>query len=92
MTRCPTCNGILRKSEKVCFTCGEGTPKSNHKSSSMGKGFATLITLAFFASLALTAASFFFSSRTPPFIACLACSVILLFVKRSADVTSERKT
>ncbi|HYL75570.1 MAG TPA: hypothetical protein VEU96_15260 [Bryobacteraceae bacterium] len=91
MTRCSTCNGILRKGEKVCFTCGNGTPKSNHNSS-MGKGFATLITLAFFASLALTAASFFFSDRTPPFIACLASSVILLFVKRSADVTSERKT
>jgi len=91
MTRCSTCNGILRKGEKVCFTCGNGTPKSNHKSSA-GKSFAGLITLAFFASLALTGASWFFSDRTPPFAACLSCSVILLFVKRSADATSERKT
>lgn len=90
MTRCSICNGILRKGEKVCFTCGNNTPKANRKA--LGKNFAGLITLAFFASLALTGASWFFSDRTPPFAACLACSVILLFVKRSADATSERKT
>jgi hypothetical protein len=91
MIRCSSCNGILRNDEKACFVCGEKTTKQV-RGKSMGKNFAVVITMAFFASLALTAASFFFSSRTPPFIACLASSVILLFVKRSADQTSERKT
>ena len=90
MTRCSTCNGIMRPGEKACFTCGDAVVKSKRKSA--GKSFALLITLAFFASIALTCAAFFFSDRTPPFAACLACSVILLFVKRSADQTSERKT
>ena len=91
MTRCTTCNGILRKGEKVCFGCGDSAPKRS-RSKSLGRNFAALITLAFFASLALTGASWFFSDRTPPFAACLACSVILLFVKRSADQTAEKKT
>lgn len=91
MTRCLVCNGILRKGEKVCFTCGDGASKKAG-GKSLGKGFATLITLAFFGSLGLTCASFFMADRTPPFTACLAASVILLFVKRSADVTSEKKS
>lgn len=90
MTRCNSCNGILRKGEKACFACGDNVPKKS-AGKSAGKSFATLITLTFFASLALTAASWFFSDRTPPFTACLAASIILLFVKRSADQTSERK-
>jgi dolichol kinase len=90
MTRCSSCNGIMRPGENQCFTCGDRASKSQRKVA--GKSFAGLITLAFFASLALTCASWFFSDRTPPFTACLACSVILLFVKRSADVTSEKKT
>jgi len=90
MTRCLVCNGILRKGENVCFTCGDGVSKKA-TGRSWGKGFATFITLAFFGSLGLTCASFFMSDRTPPFTACLAASIILLFVKRSADVTSEKK-
>jgi hypothetical protein len=91
MTRCVSCNSILRTDEKACFTCGDAVPKKKH-GKSLGKSFASLLTLTFFASLALTAASFFFADHTPPFIGCLAASIILLFVKRSADQTSERKS
>ncbi len=79
----------MRAAEKVCFSCGEDIPKPV-ATTSMGKKFAVVITLLFFGSLALTGASFFMD-RTPPFIACLAASIILLFVKRSADQQSERK-
>jgi len=92
MTRCLVCNGILRKGENVCFTCGDGVSRKSRANRSVGKSFATFITLAFFGSLGLTCASFFMADRTPPFTTCLAASVILLFVKRSADVTSEKKT
>lgn len=89
MERCLTCNGILRKGEAACFTCGESTPKTV-RGTSMAKRFAVVITVVFFGSVLLTAASFF-TPYTPPFAACLASSVILLFVKRTADATSERK-
>jgi hypothetical protein len=91
MTRCTTCNGILRRGEKTCFGCGDPTTSKSGARFALRKNIASFLSLAFFASLALTAASFFFADRTPPFIGCLTCSVILLFVKRSADQTSERK-
>jgi hypothetical protein len=91
MTRCSSCNGILQKGEKNCFGCGEATVSKSNAKGALRKNIASLLTLTFFASLALTAASFFFADRTPPFIACLTSSIILLFVKRSADQTSERK-
>jgi hypothetical protein len=79
----------MRAAEKVCFSCGDPIAKPVAKTS-WGKRFAVVITILFFGSLALTAASFFMD-KTPPFIACLASSIILLFVKRSADQTSERQ-
>lgn len=91
MTRCTACNGILRKGEKTCFGCGEATVSKSNAKGALRKNIATLLSMVFFASLALTAASFFFADRTPPFIGCLTGSIILLFVKRSADQTSERR-
>ncbi len=85
-----SCNGILRKGETACFTCGDPAP--GHKTKKpFAQQFALFITITFFASLLLTAASFF-TDRTPPFTACLAASIILLFVKRSADQVAGRRT
>ncbi|HUK90696.1 MAG TPA: hypothetical protein VLZ81_09880 [Blastocatellia bacterium] len=50
------------------------------------------MTLAFFGSVALTGASLFLTDRTPPFSACLTATVVLLFVKRSADQFAGAKT
>ena len=91
MTRCLTCNGIIRKTEKVCFTCGEGIP-GYRPQMPFAKRFAWFITTLFFASLALTGASLFVAERTPPFTACVAASIILLFVKRSADQIASRQS
>jgi uncharacterized membrane protein YjjP (DUF1212 family) len=41
--------------------------------------------VAFFASLALTVASLFVADYTPPFIACVTASAVLLFLKRASD-------
>lgn len=83
MTRCLSCNGILRPTDTACYSCGDKVePQVRLKSK--GSGFANFVSLTFFASLGLTGYSFF-SDRTAPFAICLAASVILLFVKRSAD-------
>ncbi len=49
-----------------------------------------MIKLAFFASIGLTIASLFLDF-TPSFVKCIACTVILLFVKKSADQMSENR-
>ena len=84
MTRCLSCNGILKNRETSCYGCGTAAvqPKKNG-----GNRFAGMVTALFIASALLTVASMFsfFSDRTPPFSACLAATVVLMFVKRSAD-------
>lgn len=86
-----TCNGILKRGESVCYGCGERAAK-DHKGPSLSQRFATLMSLAFFGSLALTGASLFVSDHTPPFAACLTATVVLLFVKRSADQFTRAKS
>jgi hypothetical protein len=70
--------------EKECYACGERSPKSG-TSPSMRARWATFVSVAFFASLALTVASLFVADYTPPFIACITATVVLLFLKRSSD-------
>jgi hypothetical protein len=53
MTRCLTCNGILAKNERVCYSCGEAAPIHTRSS-----GYSLLLALAFIVSLGLTAFSF----------------------------------
>jgi hypothetical protein len=86
-----TCNGILKPGEKKCYGCGERAPKQQ-AGPSLRKRIAGLISLALIASLALTGASLVFSDHTPPFTACLTASVVLIFVKRSADQLTGAKS
>lgn len=55
MTRCLSCNGILTKNERVCYSCGDPVP--NQSKSSLN-GFSLLLALAFVASLGFTAYTF----------------------------------
>jgi MFS superfamily sulfate permease-like transporter len=84
MTRCLSCNGILKSKEKSCYGCGTAAVEVKRNG---GNRFASFVTALFIASALLTVASMFayFSDRTPPFSACLAATVVLMFVKRSAD-------
>jgi hypothetical protein len=84
MTRCPSCNGIMKAGEKSCYVCGERGPKKE-SGPSMRARWATFISIAFFASSALTIASLLASDYTPPFIACITATVVLLFLKRASD-------
>jgi len=89
MTRCLDCNSTLKKEETVCFTCG-ATVKVVTPKTIFGERFATFLKYAFFGSSALTVASLFFSA-TPSFAKCLTTTLVLLFVRSSADQMLERK-
>ena len=87
MTRCLSCNGILKPGEKTCFGCSAPAPGYS-TNSGFGARFAWLIKIVFFASVTLTIASLFTDS-TPPFSICLVTSFILLLIVSSADKMSE---
>ena len=70
--------------ERVCYGCGDPAPKQAGGPSLRAR-WATFVSVAFFASLALTVASLFVADYTPPFIACVTASVVLLFLKRASD-------
>jgi hypothetical protein len=72
----------MQAKEKSCFGCGAAIVVDTKSKSK--QRFAGLITILFIASLVLTVASLFWD-KTPPFVACGATSLILMFVKRSAD-------
>lgn len=91
MTRCMSCNGILKSEEKTCYGCGEPVPPPA-VGPSLSQRFATVMTVVFLGSALLTGASLFFSDYTPPFTVCFIATIILLFVKRSADQISEGRS
>lgn len=84
MTRCMTCNGILKPGEKSCYGCGERAPKQAG-GPGIRSGFEALLSVAFLGSVLLTAGSLVLSDYTPPFIGCLTASIVLLILKRSSD-------
>lgn len=88
MDRCLDCNATLKPEEMVCYTCGSARKEKNPKPSLAVRcaGFSKVM---FIASGLLTVASLFFSA-TPSFTKCLATTIILLFVNRSADQMSEK--
>ena len=87
MNRCRQCNGSLKSGETSCFVCGAPVPEL-HPKSPLRERCRTLIKIAFYTSLALTIVSLF-TDLTPSFMKCSASTVILLFVKNSADQMSE---
>ena len=88
MLRCPSCNGILTKAESTCYTCG--TKLAEDKSKSKG-GFSTVASGMFYLSLGLTVLSIF-TSFAPPLAVCIPITLILLFVKSSADQLRKNST
>ncbi len=90
MLRCLSCNGVMTKTEVKCYSCGEPAPWTV-KQKVKGKGFTKLATVLFFASALLTVCSFF-SDHTPPVMVCVAVTLVLLFVKSSADQLGKNRT
>ncbi len=90
MDRCLDCNATLKPEETVCFTCGSARREKNPKKSMVQRG-ALAIKVLFIFSAIFTVASLFLPA-TPSFIKCLATTIILMFVNRSAEqmVESEK--
>ena len=88
MLRCSSCNGLLAKNEKVCFSCGT---KTDHEAGPTKIGFHTLVAVFFYMCLGLTILSIF-TSFGPKLSLCVPVTVILLFVKSSADQQNKNQT
>ena len=88
MQRCTSCNGILTKSETVCYSCGEKTGAGEKPK---GGGFDTVASIVFYISLGLTVLSIF-SNYAPPLSVCVPVTIILLFVKSSASQLRKNQT
>lgn len=88
MLRCSSCNGLLAKEEKVCFTCGN---KTGQTAAAQKIGFHTLVAVFFYICLAMTILSIF-TSFGPKLSLCVPVTVILLFVKSSADQQNKNQT
>ena len=92
MTRCNACNGVVKRMDLECYTCGEAVPGAikpfwRRKRQSQPKPSAPvtpLSNLLFIASLVLMCISFF-SSHKMPFPVSLTISGILLTARLLAD-------
>jgi hypothetical protein len=92
MTRCNACNGVIKRSDLECYTCGDAIPGAikpfwRRKRESQPKPAAPLTPLSnllFIASLVLMAVSFL-STHKMPFPVSLTVSGILLTARMVAD-------
>ncbi|HLG95108.1 MAG TPA: hypothetical protein VKX49_02220 [Bryobacteraceae bacterium] len=90
MLRCTSCNGILTKTEKVCYSCGSAI-EQNAEEKTKGGGFNTVVSIVFYMSLGLTGLSMF-TNFAPPLSVCIPITVVLMFVKSSADQLKKNQT
>jgi len=87
-----SCNGILTKSESVCYSCGEKVADGGaHAAKAKSIGFNTLVSIVFYISLAMIGVSIF-TSFGPPLSLCVPVTLVLLFVKSSADQQKKNQT
>jgi hypothetical protein len=84
-----SCNGVMAKTETVCYSCG--TVNGDSAKAKKGNGFAKVSTVLFFGSVGLTLVSLF-TGKGPPVMVCLCATLILLFVKSSADQLGKNRT
>jgi len=89
MLRCSSCNGLLAKGEKACYSCGNKTGLEAAATTKIG--FHTLVAVFFYICLAMTILSIF-TSFGPKLSLCVPVTVILLFVKSSADQQNKNQT
>lgn len=90
MLRCTSCNGILTKTEKTCYSCGAAIEQNAEQKSKAG-GFNLVVSVVFYISLGLTALSLF-TNYAPPLSVCIPISLVLMFVKSSADQLKKNQT
>jgi hypothetical protein len=91
MDKCLECNSTLAKGEMACFTCGSAVRDQKKEGTSFAERFAFLVKAMFILSLVMLASSLLPLPFTPPFTKSLIATLVLLFVKSSADQMLERK-
>jgi predicted amidophosphoribosyltransferase len=91
-SRCLNCNGILTKTDRVCYSCGDKVPKwvCTAPARKKSKGSSIVSNVVFIASLSLTAFSLV-AEHKPPLNVSLAASGALFAVKLIVDWTSRRR-
>ena len=88
------CNGIVTRTDEVCYSCGEMVPKAFRSSAvpkAKSKRQSVVSNITFALSLALTGYSFLAPTK-PPLEISLAASGALLLVKVIIDWTARRRT
>ena len=79
----------MAKHEKVCFSCGQKNDQAVAKANKVG--FHTLVSVFFYICLVMTVVSIF-TSFGPKLSLVVPVTVILLFVKSSADQQNKNQT
>lgn len=90
--RCLNCNGILTRTDTVCYCCGDKVPKwvrtsATPLSRAPKRKRSFLSNMVFLASLAITAYTLLATNK-PPLKLSLAASGVLLLVKLILDLSS----
>jgi len=86
MQRCKQCESQLAKSDAACVHCGELVNPVKPKTNFRGR-FGTLVTVLFIISAVLSLVALF-TNYVGSFVTCLAVTIVLLMVKKSADEMS----
>jgi hypothetical protein len=86
MQRCKQCESALAKTDVTCVHCGELVAPVKTKPDFRQK-FGKLVTVLFILSAVLSVVALF-TNYVGSFITCLAVTIVLLMVKKSADEMS----
>ena len=86
MQRCKQCDAPVAKSDVNCLTCGDLVNAVKTKTD-FRQHFGKLVTVMFVISAALTLIALF-TNYVGSFVTCLAVTIVLLMVKKSADEMS----
>lgn len=89
MDHCRECNSSIAKGETACFKCGSAVRKTEN-GPTMASRFVLFSKIGFILSAVMTVASLMFNA-TPPFWKCAVCTVVMQFVKSSAEQMAEKK-
>ncbi|MBZ5633416.1 MAG: hypothetical protein LAO55_09855 [Acidobacteriia bacterium] len=85
MQRCKQCESPIAKSDVACINCGELVNPVAKKN--LRQHFGKIVTGLFILSAALTVVALF-TNYVGSFVTCLATTIVLLMVKKSADEMS----
>jgi hypothetical protein len=83
MQRCSECEASMTPQETECLACGASIKPKENKSD-LKHRFRTAVKVFLFISAGITAVSLF-TPWGPPFMTCIAVTLVLLLVKSSAD-------